>query len=1449
MKKYYTSLTCALIVIFGMLNTTRLIAQCTNTSSFGSATAPTGSSAVTISTCSFQSEYSTINSVVAGNRYVITASIAGTYITMHFSTPSGAVVAAGVTPLQFTAPCAGTYYAHWNTNSSCGAASSCMTTTIACSSCGAAASQCTMTSSFGSATAPTSGTTTISTCSFQSEYSTITSVVAARVYRMTASIANTFITIRQGTSSGPVVASGRTPLIWTSTVAGTYYSHWNTNNSCGTASSCMTTTIGFVGSSPCSGSSGCTFSSSFGSATIPANNNVVTISTCSFAGEYSTISGAVSGQTLRFTSSVATDFITIHSGTSNGPVIASGVTPLQFANTFTGTLYAHWALNSSCGSQSSCRTTTVQCVSCSAPAPANDLICNATNITCGQTLAGTTVSSTTTSETTLPFCTTTGGTAGGVWYRLTGFTAGQNITASLCGSGYDTKVHVYSSSTGTCSGTLSCVAGNDDFCGLQSQVSFVATAVPGLTYFIYVHGFSSNTGTFSLNVTCANPTQPNDICTGAIPVACGGSVSGNTSLGTPDANACGGPSSPGLWHTITPAVASNITLSLCTGTTYDSRLSVYTGPCASLVLVSGGCNDDFCGLQSQVTFTGSAGVTYYILVNGFTTGSGPYTLTATCTPITPPPANDNCAGATPVSCGGSVSGNTTFATDDAGFPACPGTGNNFKGVWHTITLPTSGTVTLSLCGGSLWDSYLRLFSGTCGALTCIASDDDGCGGVGLSTLTTAPLAAGTYRILVAGFSSTAFGPYTLSATCNLCAAPPNGGTVTGPVSGCTGSQLVYSTTGASGSLQWQVSTTSASGPFTNVSGATTSSLTYVPVTSGNYYFQVSASGAGCTAGTSNVFTTSVLSSGGMLTTSATPSSSACPGTTINLNGNFSTGTGSLTITISSGAYLDEVEWTVTGGFSGGPYGFGTTNIVTITPSSYPVTFSINSQGSFNDNTPTYTVFCNSTSTVLVTGTLSGGSSFTSGPLNCAGSSGTLTNPSWTGPGGFTANTLVASLPVTPTSGGAYTLSGLSPTGCPVSSTVTVNVSPAPQALASSNAPVCNGSSLTFFGNNNASGQSTGNSWLWSGPSFSSASQNPSISSATTSNSGTYTLTVTNSFGCTQSSTHTVVVNPNPVLSVASSTNATCAGLMDGCIDFDAGNGTPLYLYDLNGNSTLDGIYCGLAAGSYTASVIDDNGCEATSLTVTITDLDLIPPVITIPAIDRVVQCNGAGNTSDFNDWLITKQGDADASDNCTPVAQLDNSWVNTYNVGNWVTDCGTTKHINVGFAVYDQSGNYSDTTYSTFYIVDTLPPVITFTPLSVSVNTDAGLCTSNAAIGTAIASDDCAGAGMILTNDAPALFSVGNTLVTWTATDQCGNSSSSTQTVTVTDNENPVPNCSAAQTQTNDAGDCGANIIVLAPAPSDNCGILSAVNNYNSTADASGHYDVGTTTVTWTVID
>ena len=44
-------------------------------------------------------------------------------------------------------------------------------------------------------------------------------------------------------------------------------------------------------------------------------------------------------------------------------------------------------------------------------------------------------------------------------------------------------------------------------------------------------------------------------------------------------------------------------------------------------------------------------------------------------------------------------------------------------------------------------------------------------------------------------------------------------------------------------------------------------------------------------------------------------------------------------------------------------------------------------------------------------------------------------------------------------------------------------------------------------------------------------------------------------------------------------------------------------------------------------------------------------------------------------------------------------------------------------------------------------------------------------------------------------------------------------------------------------------VSVVGPATADNCAVAEVLNDYNNTSDASDTYDVGTTTVTWTVTD
>jgi len=95
---------------------------------------------------------------------------------------------------------------------------------------------------------------------------------------------------------------------------------------------------------------------------------------------------------------------------------------------------------------------------------------------------------------------------------------------------------------------------------------------------------------------------------------------------------------------------------------------------------------------------------------------------------------------------------------------------------------------------------------------------------------------------------------------------------------------------------------------------------------------------------------------------------------------------------------------------------------------------------------------------------------------------------------------------------------------------------------------------------------------------------------------------------------------------------------------------------------------------------------------------------------------------------------------------------------------------------------------------------------------------------------------------APDIFPVGETTVTWTATDTSGNSASATQTVTIVDTTSPI--ITAPDSITAEATSANSNTVALGnPVSSDLVDTPSISNN------APDVFPLGETTVTWTTID
>jgi len=123
---------------------------------------------------------------------------------------------------------------------------------------------------------------------------------------------------------------------------------------------------------------------------------------------------------------------------------------------------------------------------------------------------------------------------------------------------------------------------------------------------------------------------------------------------------------PDVVYSYTPPSNRSVKISLCdpgTTTDYDTKLYVYQNTCPGTVI---GCSDDACSspitaFVSELTVALTAGNTYYIVVDGFGTEAGNYTLSveefipASC-PC--PPGSDLFEASLDPLCGNDVSGDT-----------------------------------------------------------------------------------------------------------------------------------------------------------------------------------------------------------------------------------------------------------------------------------------------------------------------------------------------------------------------------------------------------------------------------------------------------------------------------------------------------------------------------------------------------------------------------------------------------------------------------------------------------------------------------------------------------------------------------------------------------------------------------------------------------------------------
>jgi len=149
--------------------------------------------------------------------------------------------------------------------------------------------------------------------------------------------------------------------------------------------------------------------------------------------------------------------------------------------------------------------------------------------------------------------------------------------------------------------------------------------------------------------TLTDPPPTNTFCSNALPLACGTDATGNTSTAVfSPGPTCGAANinTPGLWYAFV-GTGDDVTLSTCDQAAYDTKISVFEGPCAALVCAAG--NDDGAGCggnTSEVRFPTVTGAEYLVLVHGYDGATGSFTLSMECAPPCATLApNDACDGA------------------------------------------------------------------------------------------------------------------------------------------------------------------------------------------------------------------------------------------------------------------------------------------------------------------------------------------------------------------------------------------------------------------------------------------------------------------------------------------------------------------------------------------------------------------------------------------------------------------------------------------------------------------------------------------------------------------------------------------------------------------------------------------------------------------------------------
>ncbi len=1309
---------------------------------------------------------------------------------------------------------------------------------------------------------PTCGVTctyqTITTLGYGGEYSKV-NVTAGNTYRFRSSNINDFITIANngGTLSYASGVGGAAGITWVATITGTVRFYTHANAACGNSTALRTRSVCCIGAAPAAPANDLVCNATTvacGSTTAGTTVNATSTGTyegttlCgtaqSSAGVWYTFIGTGQTITASLCATAWDSKIQIYSGAlcialtciggidDGGPACAGTSASFSWVSTL-GTTY--W-INVSGYSTTSAFSLALTCVT-PAVAPPNDLVCSATSISCGATLAGTTTNATNSGTGENGTCTTTQ-TMPGVWYVIPG--NGQIMTASLCGTVWDSKIGIFSGPN--CS-TLTCVGGIDDngpaCTGLSA--SYTWTSVVGQNYYILVHGYSTNSA-FSIALSCTTP-PPADL----------------TSITASSSTICNGQSTV-------------LTANGAVGTVYW-----FTGGCATTGQI---------GTGNTLTVSPTATTTYY--ARNFNAGQWSVNCASITITVNPNPVVN--AGPDQTQCPGNINLAGTVA---------PMTANvfneNFGGTinWTTNDPTRWGVITTANAGGTSPELFFQWLSGGVGTFLDASAFSPvitatGYTGLTMSFIQNVDHFTGTYALSAeVSLDNITWTPvWTINPTASIGASA-----VSGVNLGVVDNQIFYLRFRFNGDVwninNWYIDNIVISGAAappaswsSTPAGFTSSSLTpsfTVPTTT---TFTLSSTLNGCTA-TDNVLITiqdlvnPTITAPGAVSVVANAGSCAATGVAL---GTPTTADNCSVASVVSNAPASfplgatTVTWTVTDG-SGNTA--TATQTVTVTDNQNP-TITAPAAVTVNANTGS----CNATGVALGTPTTADNCSVASVVSNAPASFPLgATTVTWTVTDG-SGNTATATQTVTvidnqnPTitapanvnvfaDAGTCTATGVAlgaPTtadNCSVASTLNNGLTTYPLGTTTVTWTVTDGSgntttatqTVTVSDNQNPTITAPANVSVFAdagtctatGVALGTPTTADNCSVASTINNGlvafplgttTVTWTVTDGSGNTATATQTVTVsdNQNPTITAPANVSVnTDPGL---CSASAVALGTPLTADNCSVASVVSNAPASYPTGTTTVTwtVTDGSGNTATSTqTVTVTDNE--NPSALCQSVS--IQLDATGNTS-----VTTAQVDNGSADNCG---------IATMTLSQSAFTCANVGANPIVMTVTDVNGN-SSTCLSVVTVQDIIAPTVVCQNITIQLDA-LGVATITPAQINNGSTDNCAIATFSLSETTFGCFDTGANNVTLTVTDVNGNSATCVAVVTVQDNVAPgfatVP---SNITQTAVDGLCGRVITYAIPTFFDACGaVLSQTDGSGLTSGAI--FPVGVTTQTYTLTD